>query len=206
MQYLRQYMIILPNEKSFRTYNSGDYQFARQLHLNDPPPQANGETHQNKSLKLWNGHLYMADVNDFRSTFVSSAPDVVITMCSKPPEFPSNVSGGLWLHRDFSGYELENYGATGTIVLEAREALIEGKTVLIHCLEGQDRTGVVGLCLLRMSQTTLEYDGIVDAMSNARPKRVNYWFNSPLHMLKNRGYYHRISTKLQSIIESHDNQ
>ena len=130
----------------------------------------------NRKIPVFNGHLVLADVNDFEDTFNQHLPDMVISMSSKPPAFPEVAHQGEWLFRNFGGYDLKNMDAMGAIANEAIGALQEGKTVLIHCLHGQDRTGIIGAALLYAGHER-DMDYYLDSiMIRARPIRAEYWF------------------------------
>ena len=119
----------------------------------------------------------MADVHDFQATFNRHQPDVLITMSSKPPAFPEVAYEGEWLFRNFGGYDLLNMDAMGTIANEAIDALQLGKTVLIHCLHGQDRTGIIAAALIYAGYDHPDIDDRLEIiMTKARIKKDGYWF------------------------------
>ena len=73
--------------------------------------------------------------------------------------------------------------------------------VLIHCLEGQDRTGILGLCLLRYFNPNLTFNDVKEKMAMARPAREIYWFRAPGFMSET-GEYYRYSTRVLDQFES----
>ena len=143
----------------------------------------------------------MADVHDFQATFNRHLPDVVITMSSKPPAFPEVAYEGEWLFRNFGGYDLLNMDAMGTIANEAIDALQQGKTVLIHCLHGQDRTGIVAAALIYTGYDHPEIDDRLEIiMAKARIKKDGYWFGP--NGAFNRFGYQRIARHLSLHLKS----
>ena len=168
------------------------------LYKRNPPPVRVPEVSKNTKLSLWSGYLVMCGVADFQSTFNQNEPDVVVTMCSKPPNIQTPKKNGEWLHRDFSGYDLRNFELIGSIVQDIRQRLKEGKTVLIHCLDGQDRTGLVGFTLIRLFNPGLSFRDLKNIISKARPARVNYWFNKERLLIETSEY--NLSTQ---ILEDH---
>ena len=162
--------------ESFRRFTTGDFELGQQMYDADPPPQVTPMESTNRKIAIFNGHLVLADVNDFEDTFNQHLPDMVISMSSKPPAFPEVAHQGEWLFRNFGGYDLKNMDAMGAIANEAIDALQEGKTVLIHCLHGQDRTGIIGAALLYAGHER-DMDYYLDSiMIRARPIRAEYWF------------------------------
>ena len=131
---------------------------------------------------------------DFQSTFNQIAPDVVVTMCSKPPKIKTPKKNGEWLHRDFNGYDLKNFEIIGSIVQDVRQRLKKGKTVLIHCLDGQDRTGIVGFTLIRLFNPSASFKVLKEIISKGRPARVNYWFSRHGLMIESSEY--NLSTQI----------
>ena len=162
--------------ESFRRFTTGDFELGQQMHDADPPPQVNPMESTNQKIPVFNGHLVLADVNDFEDTFNQHLPDMVISMSSKPPGFPEIAHEGEWLFRNFGGYDLKNMDAMGAIANEAIDALQEGKTVLIHCLHGQDRTGIIGAALLYAGHERDMNYYLDSIMIRARPVRAEYWF------------------------------
>jgi len=72
---------------------------------------------------------------------------------------------------------LLNMDAIGTIANEAIDALQLGKTVLIHCLHGQDRTGIIAAALIYAGYDHPDIDDRLDIiMTKARIKKEGYWF------------------------------
>ena len=174
--------------ESFRRFTTGDFELGQQMHDADPPPQVTPMESTNRKITIFNGHLVLADVNDFEDTFNQHLPDMVISMSSKPPAFPEVAHQGEWLFRNFGGYDLKNMDAMGAIANEAIDALQEGKTVLIHCLHGQDRTGIIGAALLYAGHER-DMDYYLDSiMIRARPVRADYWFG--LNGMMNNEYQH----------------
>ena len=162
--------------ESFRHFMTGDFNLGQQMHDANPPPQVTPMESTNQRIPVFNGHLVLADVDDFEDTFNQHLPDMVISMSSKPPAFPEVAHQGEWLFRNFGGYDLLNMDAMGAIANEAIGALQEGKTVLIHCLHGQDRTGIIGAALLYAGHER-DMDYYLDSiMIRARPIRAEYWF------------------------------
>lgn len=162
--------------EAFRRFATGNFELGQRMHDADPPPQVTPIPSTNQKVPVFNGHLVMADVDDFKKTFNQHLPDVVISMSSKPPAFPEVAHKGEWLFRNFGGYDLHNMEAMGSIANEAIDALQEGKTVLIHCLQGQDRTGIIGAALLYAGHER-DMDYYLDSiMIRARPIRADYWF------------------------------
>ena len=162
--------------ESFRRFTTGDFELGQQMHDADPPPQVKPMESTNRKIPVFNGHLVLADVDDFEDTFNQHLPDMVISMSSKPPAFPEVAYQGEWLFRNFGGYDLKNMDAMGAIANEAIDALQEGKTVLIHCLHGQDRTGIIGAALLYAGHER-DMDYYLDSiLIRARPVRAEYWF------------------------------
>lgn len=172
----------------YRNYDTTDYDSAMRLYKRNPPPVRVPEVSENTKLSLWSGYLVMCGVADFQSTFNQNEPDVVVTMCSKPPNIQTPKKNGEWLHRDFSGYDLRNFELIGSIVQDIRQRLEEGKTVLIHCLDGQDRTGLVGFTLIRLFNPGLSFRDLKNIISKARPARVNYWFNKERLLIETSEY------------------
>ena len=174
--------------ESFRRFTTGDFNLGQQMHDADPPPQVTPMESTNQRIPVFNGHLVLADVDDFEDTFNQHLPDMVISMSSKPPAFPEVAHQGEWLFRNFGGYDLLNMDAMGAIANEAINALQEGKTVLIHCLHGQDRTGIIGAALLYAGHER-DMDYYLDSiMIRARPIRAEYWFG--LNGRMNNQYQH----------------
>ena len=174
--------------ESFLRFTTGDFELGQQMHDADPPPQVRLMESTNQRISVFNGHLVLADVDDFEDTFNRHLPDMVISMSSKPPAFPEVAHQGEWLFRNFSGYDLENMDAMGAIANEAIDALQEGKTVLIHCLSGQDRTGIIGAALLYAGHER-DMDYYLDSiLIRARPVRADYWFG--LNGRMNNQYQH----------------
>ena len=160
----------------FRAVDEGNFEYARHLYAQDPPPVDEGLISENTPLEFWNGKLILAGVHDFTSTFEQYKPDVVVTMCSKPPRFPDNAEGGEWLLRSFSGYDLNNYEVFGIIISEIVDRLQRGLKVLVHCIDGQDRTGIVAMTLTNIFRQDLSFDDKKSLLSEARPARMDYWF------------------------------
>lgn len=160
----------------FRAVDEGNFEYARHLYAQDPPPVDEGLISKNTPLEFWNGKLILAGVHDFTSTFEQHKPDVVVTMCSKPPRFPDNAEGGEWLLRSFSGYDLNNYEVFGIIISEIVDRLQRGLKVLVHCIDGQDRTGIVAMALTNIFRHDLSFDEKKSLLSKARPARMDYWF------------------------------
>lgn len=162
--------------EAFRRFATGNFELGQRMHDADPPPQVTPIPSTNQKIPVFNGHLVMADVDDFEETFNQHLPDVVISMSSKPPVFPEVAHQGEWLFRNFGGYDLHNMEAMGSIANEAIDALLEGKTVLIHCLHGQDRTGIIGAAILYAGyERYIDYN-LDSIMIRARPARADYWF------------------------------
>lgn len=160
--------------ETFRRFATGNYELAKQMHDADPPPKLTPIPSTNQMIPVFNGHIVLADVNDFEDTFNRHLPDMVISMSSKPPAIPEVAYDGEWLFRNFGGYDLKNMDAMGAIANEAIDALQEAKTVLIHCLHGQDRTGIIGAALLFAGhERGMNIDML---MTKARPVRADYWF------------------------------
>ena len=155
----------------FRAVDEGNFEYARHLYAQDPPPVDEGLISENTPLEFWNGKLILAGVHDFTSTFEQYKPDVVVTMCSKPPRFPENAEGGEWLLRSFSGYDLNNYEVFGIIISEIVDRLQRGLKVLVHCIDGQDRTGIVAMTLTNIFRQDLSFDDKKSLLSEARPAR-----------------------------------
>ena len=187
-------MLRIGDAIDFRTYFNGDYSDAIRIHTESPPPPTKERSCTNLPLNLWSGSLILCDVVDFMDTFETYLPDMVVTMCSKPPQFPKQNLDGRWLHRDFSGYDLENYNALGTIVVDVMDALMNGKQVLLHCLHGQDRTGIAGLALVRLANSLATESEVKSMMCRGRPDRESYWYANGL--MAEHGQYHRIATRL----------
>ena len=178
----------------YRNYSTTDYISAIELYKRNPPPERVAEVSQNSKIPLWSGQLVLCGVADFQSTFNQIAPDVVVTMCSKPPKIKTPKKNGEWLHRDFSGYDLKNFELIGSIVQDVRQRLKEGKTVLIHCLDGQDRTGIVGFTLIRLFNPGASFKVLKEIISKGRPARVDYWFNRQGLMIESSEY--NLSTQI----------
>jgi predicted NAD-dependent protein-ADP-ribosyltransferase YbiA (DUF1768 family) len=182
----------------YRNYSTSDYISAMELYKRSPPPERVAEVSQNTKIPLWSGQLVLCGVADFQSTFNQNEPDVVVTMCSKPPNIQTPTKNGEWLHRDFSGYDLRNFELIGSIIQDVRQRLREGKTVLIHCLDGQDRTGIVGFTLIRLFNPGASFKFLKDIISKGRPARVDYWFNHQRLLIETSEY--NLSTQ---ILEDH---
>lgn len=182
----------------YRNYSTTDFVSAIELYKRNPPPVRVAEVSQNTKISLWSGQLVLCGVADFQSTFNQNQPDVVVTMCSKPPNIQTPKKNGEWLHRDFSGYDLRNFEIIGSIVQDVRQRLKEGKTVLIHCLDGQDRTGLVGFTLIRLFNPGVSFKVLKDIISIGRPARVDYWFNKERLLIETSEY--NLSTQ---ILEDH---
>ena len=114
----------------------------------------------------------MADVRDFHDTFLTIQPDVVVTMCSKPCLIPDDHEG-TWHHFYINGYHTAPKFARcyADIVQCIQGHLEKNRTVLIHCLEGRDRTGIVGLSLMMLARADSSHMDIVHEMVASRPKR-----------------------------------
>ena len=175
-------------EDSYREYRNGSFEFAMELYDDDPPQEIEQTPSKNKPIPLWKGKLILSGVSDFTSAFQDNVPDVVVTMCSKPPIFPEGSSGGKWMHRCFDGFDLMNFEVIGSIVYEITKQLEAGKTVLLHCLDGQDRTGIVALTILRLHYGTKQYSTFRDILTEARPEREDYWFNTEKYMVERSNY------------------
>ncbi|MBT5025742.1 MAG: hypothetical protein HON05_03145 [Euryarchaeota archaeon] len=183
----------------FRTYYDGDYADAQHIFEVSPPPSVKELSCTNQPIDLWSGNLILCGVEDFMDTFETYLPEVVVTMCSSPPHFPKLNSEGRWLHRDFSGYDLENYNVLGTIVVDVMAALNSGKQVLLHCLHGQDRTGIIGLALVRLANSSATESEVRSIMCRGRPNRESYWYANGL--MAEQGQYHRIAKKLIQLLD-----
>ena len=165
-------MISTPHLRPFRNYATGTFELAQVTYSCDPPGAVIPQDSTNWTIPLFNGELVMADVHDFQATFNRYQPDVVITMSSKPPAFPEVAYEGEWLFRNFGGYDLLNMDAMGTIANEAIDALQQGKTVLIHCLHGQDRTGIIAAALIYAGYDHPDIDDRLEIiMTKARIKK-----------------------------------
>jgi predicted NAD-dependent protein-ADP-ribosyltransferase YbiA (DUF1768 family) len=177
------------SSEHFRHWATGTFELAEVTHMFDPPPKVKPEESQNYPIYIFGGRLIMADVSDFQSTFEQFLPDTVVTMCSKPPSFPDTVYEGKWMHRDFNGHDLHNMEVMGTIVNETILELQQGKTVLIHCLHGQDRTGIIGAALTIAGREECQTESRLRRyMIGARPKKHKYWYGEYGVMHKN-GYH-----------------
>jgi len=174
--------------EAFRRFVTGNFELGQQMHDADPPPQVTPILSTNQSVSVFGGRLVLAGVDDFEDTFNQHLPDMVITMSSKPPAFPKVAYDGEWLFRNFDGYDLKNMDAMGTIANEAIDALKEGKTVLIHCLHGQDRTGIIGAALIFAAHEGDMNSVLDNIMIRARPVRAGYWFG--LNGMMNKQYRH----------------
>ena len=167
------------SSEAFRNHATGNFELAQVTYSCDPPGAVIPQDSTNWTIPLFNGELVMADVHDFQATFNRHLPDVVITMSSKPPAFPEVAYEGEWLFRNFGGHDLLNMNAMGTIANEAIDALKQGKTVLIHCLHGQDRTGIIAAALIYAGYDHPEVDDRLEIiMAKARIKKDGYWFGS----------------------------
>ena len=76
----------------------------------------------------------------------------------------------------FSGYDLNNYEVFGIIISEIVDRLQRGLKVLVHCIDGQDRTGIVAMTLTNIFRQDLSFDDKKSLLSEARPARMDYWF------------------------------
>lgn len=180
----------------FRTYRNSNFLEGSDIYIKTPPEYEFFIEGTNTSMSLWDGELILCDVRDFPSTFKQFQPDSVFTMCSKPPKFENTNKDGCWFHRDFRGYDdIENYDVLGCVVVEVMNDLKNGKRVLLHCLEGQDRTGIVGLTLIRLFHPEKSFREYTKILSNARPARIDYWFKIQ-GMLSEASLYNNISNRL----------
>ena len=173
----------------FRDIDDGDFEYARKVYEEDPPEMDEGFECENAPMDIGGGKLILAGVHDFNSTFQKYRPDVVVTMCSKPPRFPADAKGGEWLLRSFSGYDLKNYEVFGIIISEIAERLARGLTVLVHCIDGQDRTGIVAMTLVNIFNDDSGFTEKKLLLSYARPARIGYWFGRNGIMGPSSDYY-----------------
>ena len=194
-QQLRDANLFHSNNDTFEMFQNANVSQARALYDANPPPKTQQQESENQPIQLWEGQLILADVQDFASTYSSNMPDVVVTMCSKPPFFPTGEHNPKWWHRYFSGYDLHNFNALGSVIQDVMGALKEGKSVLVHCLEGQDRTGIVALTLVRLYHPKDLYSGLQLRLRSARPKRNHYWFGE-YGMMTEGSTYNKVSKLL----------
>ena len=185
------------SSEAFRNHATGTFELAQVTYSCNPPSAVIPQDSTNYAISLFNGELVMADVHDFQATFNRYQPDVVITMSSKPPALPEVAYEGEWLFRNFGGYDLLNMDAMGTIANEAIDALQLGKTVLIHCLHGQDRTGIIAAALIYAGYDHPDIDDRLEIiMTKARIKKDGYWFGPNGAM---RGYDYQRRAKMLAL-------
>ena len=168
--------ITLDFPECFLKEDYGNYDYARQIHDTNPPPKTHLEPSKNSLLECLGGWLVMADVRDFQDTFVKLQPDLVVTMCSKPCRIPEGHDGA-WHHFYIDGYHTApDFARCYAEIVECILWYLEqNQTVLIHCLDGRDRTGIVGLALMMLARPKSAHMDIVREMAASRPKRHKDW-------------------------------
>jgi hypothetical protein len=194
----------MTDEGCFLQLDSGDFAHARRTHDSSPPPKKPGLPSENTPISSLGGSLVMADVRDFHDTFVKFEPDVVVTMCSKPCRIPEGHDG-TWHLFYINGYHTAPKFAHcyAEIVECIRSHLEDNRTVLIHCLDGRDRTGIVGLALMMLARPKSSHMDIVREMVDSRPKREKDWITVQGLLLEGKEY-HRTATAVVELLKHDD--
>jgi len=101
---------------------------------------------ENLRMVIGEGSLTLCDLLDFQETL--SEDHTVVTLCHGPPAFPKDAPLVPWLHRYFRAHDTRDEPWLCAIE-EVRSLIDEGRHVLLHCVYGRDRTGVVAYGVLR---------------------------------------------------------
>lgn len=128
------------------------------------------KTSQNLRMDLGSGSLTLCDLLDFRSTL--EADHTVVTLCRYPPAFLTNGPTVPWIHRYFRAYE-SRIEPWLVAIEEVRCLIDEGRDVLLHCVHGRDRTGVVAYAVLR--SFGFKHEEAVDHLCAHRPRMAEVW-------------------------------
>jgi len=188
-------------EGCFRNLDAGDYHHARAVHDAAPPSPGPHEACENALIECLGGSIVMADVADFTATFLAYTPDVVVTLCSKPCRIPEGHVG-TWHLFDINGLHTSSrYAPCYAEVVDCIQGhLNQHRTVLIHCLEGRDRTGIVGLSLMMLARPSVAHDDIVREMVAARPKRNEDWVTR-FGLLREGSEYHTTAKAVVEVLD-----
>ena len=127
-------------------------------------------TSRNLRMDLGEGSLTLCDLLDFRATL---APDhTVVTLCRHPPSFVDGGPTVPWIHRYFRAYDTR-IDPWLVAIEEVRCLIEEGRNVLLHCVHGRDRTGVVAYAVLR--SLGYHHEEAIEQMCLHRPRMASVW-------------------------------
>ena len=121
----------------------------------------------NEAIPLFGGNLTLCDLNDFNDTVREDSH--VVCLC----RYHANGWEGITYHHYLF---FRKYTPTEDWVRAAKKviALLEdGKSVLVHCIHGRDRTGTIGYVVLRYSG--MNHEDACELMYKMRPKMAKIW-------------------------------
>ena len=125
---------------------------------------------RNRRMDVAEGSLTLCDLLDFRGTL--SDDHTVVTLCRYPPSFVDEGPTVPWIHRYFRAYD-DRIEPWLVAVEEVRCLIEEGRHVLLHCVHGRDRTGVVAYAVLR--SFGYRHEAAIDRLCAHRPRMASVW-------------------------------
>lgn len=128
------------------------------------------KTSRNLRMSVGCGSLTLCDLLDFRETLRDD--HTVVTLCRHPPAFLPEGPTVPWVHRYFRAYE-QRIEPWLIAIEEVRCLIEEGRDVLLHCVHGRDRTGVVAYAVLR--SFGYGHEEVVSQLCAHRPRMAEVW-------------------------------
>ena len=149
----------------------------------------------NTPIQVGKGTLTMCELSDFMETMkIFHEPEnvAVVTLCDRPHR---QWHGETYCH--YLSYKkftpLEHWTAAAQKVMKL---LDEGRSVVLHCIHGRDRTGTIAYVVLMKKLVdgfNRDRDSafVLEKMYEARPSRVREWKS----LMKERQTFHNVLLK-----------
>ena len=142
----------------------------------------------NAEICIYKGELALCDLDDFNDTIESYDSDDIHVVCLC--RYHAKGWEGITYHHYLS---FRKYTPKDDWVRAAKKviALLEdGKSVLVHCIHGRDRTGTIGYVVLRHSG--MNHEEACNLMYKMRPKMAKIWRT----LLRDRRKFHEDLLKM----------
>ena len=124
----------------------------------------------NVEFQIGNGSLTLCGLSDFEQAIKPGK--TVVTMSRYPQVFPQDCIENEWIHCHFRFNSEEAF--VWTSVTETVVSLLEdGHDVVLHCIQGKDRTGKVAYMVLREYGYT--HEDAIQTMADIRPVCSEFW-------------------------------